>query len=52
MPNREELRQKGHHGSIKTICRKRGKKYHFQKKGGGGGINIVFGLKYRPLGWL
>jgi hypothetical protein len=48
MQNREELRQKGHDGSRKTKCRERGKKYHFQK--GGGGINIVFGPKYRPLG--
>jgi hypothetical protein len=47
MQNREELRQKGHDGSWKTTCRERGKKYHFQK---GGGINIVFGPKYRPLG--
>jgi hypothetical protein len=47
MQNREELRKKGHNGSRKTTCRKRGKKYHFQK---GGGINIVFGPKYRPLG--
>jgi hypothetical protein len=29
------------------MCRERGKKYNFQK--GGGGISIVFGLKYRPL---
>jgi hypothetical protein len=28
-------------------CRREGEKYHFQK--GGGGINIVFGPKYRPL---
>ena len=46
MQNREQLRQKGHNSSRKTTCRERGKKYHFQK---GGGINIVFGLKYRPL---
>jgi hypothetical protein len=46
MQNREELRKKGHDGSRKTTCRERGKKYHFQK---GGGINIVFGPKYRPL---
>ncbi len=26
-----------------------GEKYPFQKGGGGGGINIVFGLKYRDL---
>jgi hypothetical protein len=46
MQNREELRQKGHDESQEMTCRERGKKYHFQK---GGGINIVFGLKYRPL---
>jgi hypothetical protein len=46
MQIREELGQKGHDGSRKTTCHERGKKYHFQK---GGGINIVFGLKYRPL---
>ncbi len=46
MQNREELRQKGHDGSRKTTCRERGEKYHFQKGGGG---NIVFGPKYRPL---
>jgi hypothetical protein len=46
LQNREELRQKGHNGSRKTMCRTRGKKYHFQR---GGGINIVFGPKYRPL---
>jgi hypothetical protein len=29
-----------------------GEKYHFQKGGGvGEGINIVFGQKYRPLGF-
>jgi hypothetical protein len=47
MQNREELRKKGLVGSRKTTCRERGKKYHFQK--GGGGKNIVFGPKYRPL---
>jgi hypothetical protein len=46
MQNREELRQKGHDGSRKTTCREKGKKYHFQK---GGGINIIFGPKYKPL---
>ncbi len=45
MQNREELREKGRDGSRKT-CRERGKKSHFQKDGG---INIVFGPKYRPL---
>jgi hypothetical protein len=34
MQNREELRQKDHDWSLKTICRERGKKYHFQKGGG------------------
>jgi hypothetical protein len=43
MQNREELRQKG---SKKTTYRERGKKYHFQK---GGGVNVFFGPKYRPL---
>ncbi len=47
MQNREELREKGHDGSRKTTCCERGKKYNFQK---GGGINIVFVPKYRPLG--
>jgi hypothetical protein len=35
MQNREQLRQKGHNSSRKTTCRERGKKYHFQKGGGG-----------------
>jgi hypothetical protein len=35
MQNREELRQKGHDGSRKMTSRERGKKYHFQKGGGG-----------------
>ncbi len=48
MQNREELRQKDHDGSQKMMCRERGKKYNFQK-GGRGGINIVFGPKYRHL---
>jgi hypothetical protein len=47
MQNREELTQKGHDGSLETTCHERGKKYNFQK--GGGGINIVFDPKYRPL---
>ncbi len=46
MQNRLNLKQKDHDGSRKTTCRERGKKYHFQK---GGGINIIFGPKYRPL---
>jgi hypothetical protein len=47
MQNMEEIRQKGQNGSRKTTCRERGENYHFQK--GGGGINIIFGPKYRPL---
>jgi hypothetical protein len=35
MQNREELRQKGHDGSRKTMYRERWKKYHFQNGGGG-----------------
>jgi hypothetical protein len=46
MQNMEELRQKGRDGSKKMTCRERGKKYHFQR---GGGINTVFGPKFRPL---
>jgi hypothetical protein len=46
MQNREELRQKGHDRSRKTTCRERGKNIIFRR---GGGINIVFGPKYRPL---
>ncbi len=46
MQNREEFRQKGHDGSRKTTCRERGKNIIFRR---GGGINIVFGPKYRPL---
>ncbi len=34
--NREELRQKAPDGCQETTCRERGKKYHFQKGGGGG----------------
>ncbi len=48
MQNREQLRSKGHDGSQKTTCCKRGK-ISFSERGGGGGINIVFGPKYRPL---
>jgi hypothetical protein len=40
MQNREELRQKGHDGSLKTMCRERGKKYHLQKGGGEGEISF------------
>jgi hypothetical protein len=47
MQNRLNVRQKGHDGSQKKTCRESGKKYHFQK--GGGGINIIFGPKYRTL---
>ncbi len=46
MQNREELRKKGHDGSRKTTSRE-GEKISFSE--GGGGINIVFGPKYRPL---
>jgi hypothetical protein len=46
MQNREELMQKGDNGSRKTTCRERGKNVIFRR---GGGINIVFGPKYRPL---
>jgi hypothetical protein len=46
MQNREELRQKGPKGSQETTCRERGKNIIFRR---GGGINIVFGPKYRPL---
>jgi hypothetical protein len=47
MQNWEELRQKGHDGSRKTTCSERGENIIFRR--GGGGINIVFGPKYRPL---
>jgi hypothetical protein len=40
MQNREELKGKGHDRSRKMMCRDRGK---------GEGINIVIGLKYRPV---
>jgi hypothetical protein len=46
MQNREELREKGHDGSQKTACHERGKNIIFRR---GGGMNIVFGPKYRPL---
>jgi hypothetical protein len=45
MQNSEELRQNGHDRSQRT-CRKKGKIF---SERGGGGINIVFGTKYRPL---
>jgi hypothetical protein len=35
MQNSEELGQKGHDSSKKTTRCERGKKYHFQKGGGG-----------------
>jgi hypothetical protein len=38
MQNREELRQKGHGMSRKTMCRERGKNINFRR---GGEINIV-----------
>jgi hypothetical protein len=47
LQNMEELRQKGQNGSRKTTCRERGKNVIFRR---GGGINIAFGPKYRPLG--
>jgi hypothetical protein len=46
MQNREELGQKGHNGSRKMTCHERGENIIFRR---GGGINIVFGPKYRPL---
>jgi hypothetical protein len=46
MQNKEELREKGHNGSRKMTYRERGKNIIFRR---GGGINIVFGPKYRPL---
>jgi hypothetical protein len=45
MKNSEELRQKGHDGSRKTNVTRGGKNV-FRR---GGGINIVFGPKKRPL---
>ncbi len=42
----ENVKEKGRKGKEKGRKGK-GKKYHFQN--GGGGINIVFGPKYRPL---
>jgi hypothetical protein len=46
MQNREELRKKGHDGSRKMTRHERGKNIIFRRSGG---INIVFGPKYRPL---
>jgi hypothetical protein len=46
MQNREELRQKGHDGRRKTISCEREKTIIFRR---GGGLNIVFRPKYRPL---
>jgi hypothetical protein len=45
MQSREELRQNGHERSLKMKCCERGDIIF----GGGGGINIVFGRKYRPI---
>jgi hypothetical protein len=45
MQNKEEVRQKGHNGSSKIRCRERGENIIFRR----GGVNIVFGPKYRPL---
>jgi hypothetical protein len=47
MQNKEELRQKGTMGVKKQHVARVGKNIIFR---GGGGINIVFGPKYRPLG--
>jgi hypothetical protein len=47
MQNREELSQKGHNRSQKTTYRKREKKFILER--GWGGINFLFGPKYRPL---
>jgi hypothetical protein len=46
MQNRDELRQKGYDGSRKTMCPERGKNIIFRR---GGGLNIVFRPKFRPL---
>jgi hypothetical protein len=48
MQNREELRQKGLNRSTKMMYRKREKILFFER---GAGISIIFGLKYRPLGY-
>jgi hypothetical protein len=45
MLNREELRQKGRIGRVKTRCLERGK-ISFSERGG---TSIGFRLKYRPL---
>ncbi len=47
MQNRKELRQKGHDRS-KNIYDMREGKISFSERGGGGGINITIGSKYRP----
>jgi hypothetical protein len=44
MQSREELRQNGHDRSLKMKCCERGDIIF-----GRGGINIVFGRKYRPI---
>jgi hypothetical protein len=46
MQNTEELRQKGHDGSLKQRVARGGKNIIFRR---GRGTNIVFGTKYRPL---
>jgi hypothetical protein len=46
MQNREELRQKAPRGVEKRHIARGGKNIIFRR---GGGINIVFGPKYRPL---
>jgi hypothetical protein len=45
MQHREELRPTGHDRSPKMTCRERGKNFIFR----GGGLNVIFGPKYRRL---
>jgi hypothetical protein len=47
MRNREELRQIEYNRSQKMMSHERGKNIIFGK---GGGMNIIFGPKYRYLG--
>jgi hypothetical protein len=44
----KELRQKGHDGSVKTVCREKGKISFLEGGGGGSGIHVVFGSKIDP----
>jgi hypothetical protein len=46
MPKKGRIKAKKPRWKLKNDESKEGEKYHFQK---GGGINIVFGPKYRPL---